>query len=109
MPWHEVHDFFLNNFSGTYCTNIAKLVGHIIDSGYSQRLNACTSVDRLLISIYDPIEYNRETLHVSFDRVSQRWSFNYYAKPFQQADFSRNYSSEHGIEKFDNFIKMIAW
>ena len=47
---------------------LLELVRHIKSSDLSKRLFAYTSLDKLVISIYDTIEPNREALHISFDR-----------------------------------------
>ena len=66
-------------------------------------------MDKLIVSIYDQIHTFVETLHITFDIQSDQWNFKYYARPFQNLEFVRKYSADKGIEKFDNFIKMINW
>ena len=62
-----------------------------------------------MISIYEVIEWNKETLHIEFDRHNQKWNFKYFAKPYQKAEFIRQYEANIGIEKFNDFIGMIKW
>jgi hypothetical protein len=57
----------------------------------------------------DPMEWNREALHVEFDGQTQKWLFKYYPKPKEPIEFEQQYTADNGIEKFDNFIKMIRW
>ena len=108
-PWNEIEEHFTKWFSGVYADNIARLVKHIISSGLSERLFAYTSMDKLVISNYEPIEWNKDALHITFNTYDQKWTFEYYANPFQKAEFVRIYPLEKGIEKFDNFVKMIGW
>lgn len=85
------------------------LVKHIASTTLSTRLFAYTSMHKLIISIYNPIEWNREALHVEFDTLVKKWYFWYYSKPKEPIEFERTYSSEKGIEKFDAFIRQINW
>jgi len=66
-------------------------------------------MDKLIISVYDKIDFRKEALHIQFDLSTNTWEFSYYALPFQEPEFVRNYSSEKGIEKFDQFIETIKW
>ena len=86
-----------------------ELVRHIKGSDVAKRLFAYTSLDKLVISIYEPIDAAREALHIVFERQVQEWSFRYYSKPNKPVEFERDYSAEKGIEKFDSLIKMINW
>ena len=65
-------------------------------------------MDKLVVSIYDPIDYRKEALHITLS-LWVKWHFEYIAMPFQKPEFVRTYDEEKGIEKFDNFIKMIKW
>ncbi|MDB5281147.1 MAG: hypothetical protein JWO06_222 [Bacteroidota bacterium] len=88
------------------------LVKHIKESQLRNRLYGFTSMlyqNRLVVTIYNPIDTRQESLHITFNHQNKKWHFEYFAKPFEQPDFVRNYSEEKGIEKFDNFIKMINW
>ena len=85
------------------------LIQHIIGSGLSNRLYGIISLDRLILSIYDQIETQREALHIRFDRFSEKWSFKYFSVAYQPPEFERTYGKEKGIEKFNAFIKMINW
>ena len=107
--WDDIEEHFTKWFQGQYQDNIAILVKHIKMSGLSQRLFGYTSMDKLVVGIYNPMEWNREALHIEFDVQGQKWLFKYYPKPNEPAEFERQYSAEKGIEKFDNFIKIINW
>jgi hypothetical protein len=109
MSWDEIEEHFTKWFQGQYQDNIAILVKHIKMSGLSQRLFGYTSMDKLVVGIYNPMEWNREALHIEFDVEGQKWWFKYYPKPNEPVEFERQCSADKGIEKFDNFIKMINW
>lgn len=107
--WKEIEEHFTKWFGGVYADNIAKLVKHIISSKLSERLFAFTSMDKLVVANYEPIEMNKDTLHITFHSDEQKWTFEYFASPLKKAEFVRIYPTDKGIEKFENFIKMIGW
>ena len=109
QSWDEIEKHFTEWFSGTYVDNLAKLVGHIKSSGLSQRLFGYISMNKLIVSIYNPIEWNREALHIEFDKQNQNWYFKYYPKPNEKVEFERKYELKMGIEKFEKFIEMMKW
>jgi hypothetical protein len=106
-PWNELEEFFSD--WEPYRGNMAELIKHIRASGLDTRLFAFSSLSTLVISIYEDIQWHKETLHISFDTKTQLWHFVYYARPFQDAEFERYYELEKGIEKFEKFIEMIRW
>lgn len=106
-PWSDIEQHYLD-FGGRH-TNFVELIRHIKNSDLSKRLFAYTSMDKLVVSIYEQINTFVETLHITFDTQNNLWHFKYYAQPFGDPEFVRTYSSDKGIEKFDNFIKMIKW
>ena len=109
-PWNEIEEDFAKFFKGSFNDSIVLLIKHIITTGLSSRLFAYRHMFKLIISIYDPIEPNREALHIFFNRDNKQWTFEYYSKPFQTTQtFVRQYEQDKGIEKFDAFIKMINW
>jgi hypothetical protein len=102
-PWSDIEKHYEQH------PNFLELVRHIKNSGLSERLFAFTSMYKLVVSIYDRIDTFVETLHITFDIEADKWHFEYFARPFKDAEFIRTYSADKGIEKFDNFIKMIKW
>lgn len=68
-----------------------------------------TSLDELFISNDSDIQYQKEVLKISFDRSLQKWSFEYYAKAYHDPEFVRTYDADLGIEKLENFIRIIGW
>ena len=92
--WSDIEAHYLNlNRNGWKHERFMELINHIKSLALSKRLYATTSLDTLLISIYDPIE----------------WHFDYYAVPHQKPECSRIYVADMGINKFDNFIQIIGW
>ena len=105
QPWEDIELFFR-----TLPRNkMAELVQHIRASGLDKRLFASTSLDSLIISIYDDIDRRKDALNIKYDLGPNLWHFEYYAKPFHNAEFVRIYAGDKGIAKFDNFIKLIGW
>lgn len=85
------------------------LIQHIRTSNLADRLFAIISLDKLVISIYNPLEMDRESLHVKFDVSLEKWNFTYYSIPFKEPEFIRTYERNAGLQKFDSFIKMKNW
>ena len=87
-----------------------ELIRHIVFN-YSSRLYAFTSLDKLIISIYENIDMLSEALHVRYDCESKKFSFAYFGghSALPQPEWQREYDAEDGIKKFDAFIKMINW
>ena len=108
QSWDYIENRFLTDWGDKH-TRLLELVRHIKNSDLSQKLFGSTSMDKLVVSIYDPLDYRKESLHITFDLFDKKWKFLYYAKPFGEAEFVRTYDEDKGIEKFDNFIKMIKW
>ncbi|GAB3859191.1 hypothetical protein GCM10028822_35350 [Hymenobacter terrigena] len=103
------------NKQGWRHERMLELVQHIISSGAASRLFAYTSLDTLNVSNYEPLE-DSEILRIHFDRQKQLFCFEYFAsatgsKLYDQVqpEFQRWYSSEIGIEKFDQFLRWIRW
>jgi hypothetical protein len=109
-PWREIEEFYIELINhGWQVEPMLQLVKHIISSKLSERLFAYTSADKLVVGIYEPMEWNREALHIEFYGQEQKWFFKYHPKPNEPVEFERQYKAERGIEKFNNFIKMIGW
>jgi len=108
--WDDIETHYLHLTEiGWKHDRFIELIKHIKRSGLTKRLFATTSLDKLVISIYKEIDFHREALHISFDRDKLLWHFDYYAVPNKPPEFTRTYTAEKGIEKLDNFIKMVRW
>lgn len=108
QSWDYIENRYVTDFGHCHF-KLIELVRHIKSSGMSNRLYGSTSMDKLVVSIYEEIEYRKESLHITFNLDKKEWNFEYFAQPFQEPEFIRTYSIDKGIEKFDNFIKMINW
>ena len=109
-PWSDIEQHYLDlNNLGWQLEPLLHLVRHIIATKLSERLFAFTSMDKLVVGIYDPMEWNREAIHIAFDGQSQKWFFKYHPKPNEPLEFERQYPADKGIEKFDNLIKILKW
>jgi hypothetical protein len=110
QSWQDIERNYVDlNNHGWQLDPLLQLVRHVIATRLSDRLFAFTSLDTLVVSIYDPIERDREALHIKFENQSQKWSFKYYPRPNDPVEFERTYIADEGMEKFDNFIKTIKW
>lgn len=77
--WADIEYSFDNWFEGQHKNNIADLVRHIQKTVLSDKLFGLTSMNKLVVGIYDPIDWDRETLHITFDTEKNEWHFVYYA------------------------------
>jgi hypothetical protein len=109
-PWDDIEEHYIDlNKHGWGHHRLLDLVRHIKSTGLKDRLFACTSMDKLVVSIYDPLEWDREALHIEFDRQNQCWNFKYLSRPNEKPEFERQYNAEFGLDKFDKFVSMIKW
>lgn len=108
-PWNEIESHYIQlNKHGWHLEEMSNLV-RFIKEKYDFKLFGYTSMDKLVVSIYEKIEYNREALHISYSDQNKEWTFEYYEKPFTENKFLRHYSADNGIEKFESFIQLIKW
>lgn len=112
-PWNEIEDYYRKLFNGAHL-EILQLIKHISKSNLSTKLFAYTSMDKLVISIYEKIDPMKEALHISFDLKTSKWVFAYYGGPLYgqsstEPEFYRVYEKGAGIEKFDKFLERIGW
>jgi len=106
--WDAIENRYLMYYSEVHIKMI-ELIRYIKNSELSKRLYGSTSMDKLVISIYNPIDYRKESLHIFFNLDTKKWRFEYFAMPYQKAEFARNYPEEKGIEKLNKFIESIGW
>jgi len=111
MSWDEIELFYNDLIShGWPLQGIIPLIQYIKNSNnLSPKLFGCTSFDKLIISIYNPVELDREALHIHYDREKKLWNFKYYPYPYNDVEHERNYSEEFLVERFRNYIDMLKW
>jgi len=108
--WEDIESWYLELIEdGLNYEPLLDLVKHIKNTSLDKRLLAYTSMHKLVIGIYDEIEWDREALHIEFDIGTKKWFFKYRSKPNQPIAFDRIYNEDLGIEKFEQFIKYIKW
>ncbi len=109
--WEEIEHFYNDLISqGWPLEDIIPLIQYIKNHGsLNQKLFACTSLDKLIVSVYNPIQLNREALHIYYEKGEKLWNFRYYSSPYREAEHERNYPGELLVEKFENYIGMLKW
>ena len=108
QSWDYIESRYINDWDGKH-ERLLELVRYIKHSDLKDRIFGSTSMDKLVISIYDPLDYRKEALHITFNLSNKQWIFEYIAMPFQEPEFVRTYEEDKGIEKFEKFIQMIKW
>ena len=95
-PWNakaQSWEFIENRFEEDWPdhTSMLKLIQHIRNSELEDKLFGSTSMDKLVVSIYDPVDYRKESLHITFNLFKSEWKFEYIAMPFDNPNFIRTY------------------
>ena len=110
-PWEEIEHFYNDLVSqGWPLKDIISVVQYIRHhDSLNQKLFACTSLDKLIVSVYNPIELNHEALHIHYEKGEKLWNFRYYSYPHSEAEHEGNYPGELLVEKFQNYIDMLKW
>lgn len=113
QPWDDIEQHYMKWFAGRH-VEMVKLIRHIRTSDLASRLYAYTSMDKLVISVYDKLDPLKESLHVTYDMETFRWTFEYYGGPLYgqhetTPEFCRVYDKDLGINKFNEFIERIGW
>jgi hypothetical protein len=108
--WDYIIDFYKGAVkNGLNQTLMLNLVSDIASNKVSEKLFPRISLLRLVISIYEPIEPFRESIHIEFDPIANLFKFTYYSLPFQDPTFVRLYSPKDATTKFFQFIEWINW
>lgn len=110
VPWPKIEAFYEDLVScGLPFHSLLSLVQFIVNSGLDKRLFAYTSMHKLVITIYDVPEWNREALHIEFNHHTKKVSFQYFAKPFMPIEAERIYAEKDIIAKFNQYINWLKW
>ena len=108
--WNEIQEWYMElTETNAGFEPILNLVKHINESEFQNIIYAYTSVHKLVIGIYDLIEWNSEALHIEYDLASEQWFFKYHPKPFEPVEFERKYPKDLGMVKFNNIINYLNW
>jgi len=109
--WEDIRSFYSDLIvKGWPLDDIIPVISYMADdSKLSERIFAYTSLDKLVLSIYYPIEPHRESLHIQFDKSNQLWEFKYYPAPYQPVEHERAYPGNLLLEKFKNYISRLNW
>ena len=111
VPWEKIEDHYRNliEHHNWPLHGMLSLVNSIRNSLLEKTLYGYISHDELLITIYNPAEWNRETLHIRLDPVSLLWHFHYQPKPYQPPERKKLVSHDGGIAQFNEYVKALKW
>lgn len=110
VPWEEIEERYRELIAHHWRIEpMLQLVEYIQASGMDKRLFAYMSVDRLIVTIYNPAEWNNEALRIQFKQRDQQWRFEYLPKSFEQVEMERFCAENEGIDKFLQFIDWLKW
>jgi len=110
VPWDKIEEYYADLVNhGLTLQSMLSLVRFIRENGFDKRLYAFTSMHKLVISIYDPPEWNREALHIEFDMYSKKIHFRYYPKPFRMTEAENFYPEEDVIPRFSRYMSHLKW
>ena len=77
VPWETIEQRYIDLISHSWCVEpVLALVQFIRNNGYNERLFGYTSLDRLIITIYSPAEWQRESLTIAFGRTTENGILN---------------------------------
>lgn len=109
--WDEIEYFYIDLISkGWPLGDILSMIHFIkADAQLSNKLFACTSLDKLIISIYNPIELWREAIHIQYNKEKELWNFRYYPQPHHEPEHERNYPGNLLFDKFRDFVHILGW
>jgi hypothetical protein len=110
QPWDSIEAFYVSLTNDAFDQQpMVDLIRHIRSAYAENRFHAFTSMHTLVVSINNPIEFNRDNLRIDYHHRDTIWELNYLSNPFKPAEFIRRYPAQLGVEKFDSFVKMIGW
>ncbi|GAA4318901.1 hypothetical protein GCM10023149_17240 [Mucilaginibacter gynuensis] len=110
IPWDKIEEHYSQLIvdHGFEFQNILSLVQYISNTGLSEKLFGYTSLHKLVITIYDTPEWNRESLHVELETATGKVYFTYHSKPFEKV-VERCYNEDEIISGFIKYVKMLKW
>ena len=108
QSWEYLLNRYQSEFEGQFSFYV-ELVNHILKSEIHNRIYAVSSMNKIIISVYELIDFQREALHISLNPASHKLSFTYFSKPNIDPEFERCYDVKDGVPKFDQFVEMLNW
>jgi hypothetical protein len=110
VPWDKIEEKYKSFISnGWELENMLSLIRFIRCNEYHKRLFAYTSMDKLIVTIYNPAEFHREELHIELVPQLKQWHFEYFPKPDSPSEAKNNYPEDEGINKFCSYIDHLKW
>ncbi|WP_295719413.1 hypothetical protein [Mucilaginibacter sp.] len=110
VPWEGIEKFYADLVSnGLNFQDMLLLIRFIRNSGLEKKLFGYTSVHKLVITIYDSPEWNREALHIEFNHDIQKFHFAYRPEPYAPVEMERHYPAENISTKFTRYIGWLRW
>lgn len=111
IPWQEIASHYAKLISeGWRLIPMLDLVQYIRNNGFSERLYGYTTFyDRLVITIYNPGEWDKESLSIAYNPDAKKFYFTYRAKPDALNEVARVCVEEGAITKFRQFIEWLNW
>jgi len=85
------------------------LIRFIRKGNLDKKLFAYTSMHNLVVTIYNPAELGRETLHITLNVNNMRWRFEYRPKPFEPSEMIRYCDDDELIVTFYKYINRLKW
>jgi len=109
VPWNEIRSHYVQLVNhGWLYEEMIGLIDFITTGELGARLYAYTSIDKLVLSIYENITPAQEVLSIYFDRGAGMWNFQYQPEQFAKAEHERQYKDDL-IGHFQNYITLLKW
>lgn len=108
--WNDIY-FFYKNLIDSYgfeLTPLLELVEHIQQNEKHKRLFAYISLHKLIVGRSNPLNSQKESLHIDYDTKEQKWSFVYYPKGNASME-TTTCTRELGIHLFEEIIYNKGW
>ncbi|MGF7040081.1 hypothetical protein [Mucilaginibacter lappiensis] len=107
--WNEIIGFYTDRIhEGDDQMPMLEFVLYLKENPIGERLFAFTDSLRLIISVHNPIEPFRDTLHLEFNQATDAFLFTYY-KQLDRKPFVAEYKAESIVDKFMALIQGVGW
>jgi hypothetical protein len=108
--WDEIIGFYTDRIhEGDDQMPMLEFVLYLKDDSITDRLFAFTDSLRLIISVHNPIEPFRDSLHLEFNSDTDAFLFIYYNKLLEVKPYVAEYKAEKLRDKFNGLIKTARW